>query len=137
MVSSLSLGAARALVAEAERCAAVLGVRIASAVLDRGGQLIVFSRMDGTQLASSAIAQGKAYTAVAWERPSHEMFEVSQPGESGYGLQSIDARFVFSGGGVPLRGRDGELMGAIGVSGGTADQDRECAENALAAWSSL
>lgn len=130
---TLTLQAARALTAVAEDRAESLGITVATSVVDGGGNLVAFSRMDGTQLASSGLAQHKAYTAVAWQRPSDEMFAVSQPGESGYGLQAVDPRYVFAGGGVPLT-EGGRIVGAIGVSGGAADQDRECAEAARAAW---
>ena len=131
---TVTLEAARALTAVAEDRAEMLGITVATSVVDGGGNVIAFSRMDGTQLASAAISQGKAYTALAWQRPSHEMFAVSQPGQSGYALQAIDPRFVFAGGGVPLVD-EGRVVGALGVSGGTADEDRECAEAACAAWS--
>jgi uncharacterized protein GlcG (DUF336 family) len=134
VMEELTLEVARALSAAAEDAASAHGITIVTSIVDRGGNLILFSRMDGTQLASSGISQGKAYTAVAWNRPSHEMFDVSQPGQSGYALQAIDGRYIFSGGGVPLRDVEGILVGAVGVSGGTADEDRECAEAAGRAW---
>ncbi len=125
------LDTARRLTAAAEGRARGLGITIATTVVDRGGNLVAFSRMDGTQLASSVISQGKAYSAVAFERPSQDMFAVSQPGATGYALQSIDARFVFAGGGMPILVA-GELLGGLGVSGGTAEQDQECAAAAVA-----
>ncbi|MDO8106519.1 heme-binding protein [Isoptericola sp. b441] len=129
----VTLGEARAAMKAAEDVAATMGIRIATTVADSGGNLVAFARMDGTQLASTGISQGKAYTAVAWNRRSDEMFDVSQPGQSGYALQAVDPRYVFAGGGVPVRGSNGELRGAVGVSGGTADQDRDCAEAAVEA----
>lgn len=130
---TLTLEAARALAVVAEGHAESLGIAIATSVVDAGGHLVAFGRMDAVQLASSALSQHKAYTAVAWQRPSREMFDVSQPGESGYGLQAVDPRYVFAGGGIPLT-EGGRILGAIGISGGTAEQDQECAEAAVAAW---
>jgi len=124
------LETARALTTAAEQKAAELGIHISTTVVDDGGNVVAFSRMDGTQLASSAISQGKAYSAVAFGRPSKDMDSVAQPGQSGYALQAIDSRFVFSGGGLPLF-FGGTLTGGIGVSGGSAEQDQLCAEAAL------
>ena len=129
MINKLQL--ARSLTEAAEKQAQDLDICIATTVVDEAGNLIAFSRMDGTQLASSTISQGKAYTAIAFVRPSMEMFDVSQPGQTGYALQAIDSRFVFAGGGMPVH--DGQtLIAAIGISGGTAEEDQQCAEAALA-----
>ena len=125
------LQTARLLIAAAEKHAAELGINITTAVVDDGGNLIAFARTDGSQLASTALCQGKAYSAVAWKRPSRNMYDITQPGGPGWALQQIDSRFVFSGGGMPIL-EDGVIVGAIGVSGGSADQDQECAEAALA-----
>lgn len=111
-----------------EQKAATLGIRVASCILDGGGNTILFARMDGTQLASSALACGKAYTALAWQRPSGELWAIAQPGSGGFGINTTDPRFVLSAGGLPLFDGDG-IVGAIGVSGGpSGDQDRECAD---------
>jgi len=121
---------ARHLTETAEARAHALGITVATSVVDAGGNLVAFARMTGTQLASTAISQGKAYSAVAFKRPSQDMYAVSQPGCTGYALQDIDRRFVFAGGGMPIL-VDGELIGGIGVSGGSAEQDQDCAETAL------
>ncbi|MDR3070157.1 MAG: heme-binding protein [Propionibacteriaceae bacterium] len=129
-MTQLTIAAARALTQTAEAKAAEIGITICTAFVDAGGNLVAFSKMDGTQLASSALAQAKAYSAVAFRRPSKDMFEVSQPGQSGYALQDVDPRFVFAGGGIPLFDGDA-LVGAIGISGGSADEDQACAEAAV------
>lgn len=129
---TLTLDDARALVAAAEQQAAGLGITIATTIVDQGGNLLLFCRMDGTQLASSAVSQGKAYTALAWKRPSGALWSIMQPGEQGFGLNAVDPRFVLAAGGVPLT-RSGELIGAIGVSGGTQQQDVMCCDAAVAA----
>jgi len=103
-----------------------LGIRVAVAVVDAGGNTVLFLRMDGAPLASSDIARGKAYTAVAWQRPSGALWAIAQPQEGGYGLNTIDRRFVLSAGGLPIGPTD-LPWGAIGVSGGTAEQDEMCA----------
>jgi len=124
------LQTARQLIEAAEKHAVELGINITTAVVDDGGNLIAFARMDGSQLASTALCQGKAYSAVAWKRPSKAMYDITQPGGPGWALQQIDHRFVFSGGGMPILEGD-VIVGAIGVSGGSADQDQSCAEAAL------
>ncbi len=121
-----SLAIARQMVEASERQATDIGIRIASCVVDRGGNTVLFARMDGTQLASSEIAAGKAYSALAWQRPTGDLWEIAQPGAGGFGINTIDHRFVLSAGGVPLFDGD-EVVGAIGVSGGHADEDYQCA----------
>jgi uncharacterized protein GlcG (DUF336 family) len=126
MTIDLSLETARQMVVACEQQAAEIGIQVASCVVDSGGNAILFARMDGTQLASSRIAYGKAYSALAWRRPSGDLWSIAQPGEGGFGINTIDPRFVLAAGGVPLY--DGQrIIGAIGVSGGHADQDHECA----------
>jgi uncharacterized protein GlcG (DUF336 family) len=132
-MTPLTLAEARALTAAAEAKAAEIGILIATSIVDPAGHLIAFARLDGTQLASTALSQNKAYTAIAWQRPSQEMFFVSQPGQTGYALQAVDSRFVFAGGGMPLSA-GGVIVGGVGISGGTAEQDQECAEAAVAAF---
>lgn len=130
-MGALNMRTALTLMSGAEEKASDIGITIAVAVIDEGGNLMSFQRMDNTQLASSLLAQNKAYSAVAFQRPSKDMFDVSQPGQPGYALQDVDPRYVFAGGGMPIM-IDGGIVGAVGVSGGTADQDQECAEAALA-----
>lgn len=129
---SISLADARRLADAAQAKAAQLGVLVAVTVVDVGGNPVLFERMDLSQLASATISRGKAYTAVSWQRESGDLWAIAQPGEGGFGIESIDARFVLSPGGVPIL-RDGALVGAVGVSGATGEQDRECALAALAA----
>jgi len=125
-VKQTSLSEARKMTESVERKAGELGIRVAVAVVDSGANTVLFSRMDGAQLASSQIALGKAYTALAWQRPSGDLWSIAQPQEGGYGLNTIDRRFVVSAGGLPI-GSTQLPSGAIGVSGGTAEQDEACA----------
>jgi uncharacterized protein GlcG (DUF336 family) len=128
----MKLNDARRLIAGAQARACELRIRVAAAVVDAGGNPVAFERMDGTQLASLTIAAGKAYTAVSWQRPSGELWPIAQPGAGGFGINTIDARFVLSPGGLPVRAGD-RIIGAIGVSGGTGEEDEDCARAALAA----
>jgi uncharacterized protein GlcG (DUF336 family) len=129
----MKLGDAQRLVAGAQARARELGIRVAAAVVDAGGNPVAFERMDGTQIASLTIAAGKAYTAVAWQRPSGELWPIAQPGAGGFGINTIDPRFVLSPGGLPVTD-GGVVTGAIGVSGGTGEQDEDCARAALGAF---
>lgn len=126
----MKLDEASSMIAKARQRAAEIGIRVAAAVVDAGGNPVAFERMDGTQLASLTIAAGKAYTALSWQRPSGELWPIAQPGAGGFGINTIDQRFVLSPGGLPVR-RDGAIVGAIGVSGGTGEQDEDCARAAL------
>jgi uncharacterized protein GlcG (DUF336 family) len=127
----LNLAVARELILACEAKAATLGLSVVTAVVDEGGNLIALARMDGTQIASVTIAPAKAYTALAWRRPSADVGAVASPGKGGYGINTVDARFVLAGGGVPILIKD-TIVGAIGVSGGTSAQDIACASAALA-----
>jgi glc operon protein GlcG len=90
------------------------------AVVDTNGELVYFLRMEGAQIASGAISQGKARTAARFRRPTQIFYNVF---ESGHGyISTLDPGLVASPGGFPLV-ENGKLIGAIGCSGGTGDQD--------------
>jgi uncharacterized protein GlcG (DUF336 family) len=92
--------------------------------------------MDGALLASVDIAQNKAYTAASLELTTETVWEVSQPGEPLYGLgETNDGRIVTFGGGIPLE-ENGRVVGAVGVSGGSVEEDVTVAEAAVAAFES-
>jgi len=127
-VRTLGLDGARLVLAAAVEQAERLGVPVCIAVADRSGHLLSFARMDGAPLLSSELAQNKAYSVCAFAGlPTHEWFDLikDEPALL-HGLVKTDRLIVF-GGGVPVR-FGGELAGAVGVSGGTAAQDREIAE---------
>lgn len=88
------------------------------AAVDSGANLVAFARMDGTQLASAAIAEHKARTAAAFRRPTRAFEEAAR---NGAGVLSLDG-VIASAGGVPLI-EDGKLIGALGCSGGTSTED--------------
>ena len=119
---------ARALIAGAREKAIEIGVPMCIAITDESGQLVAFERMDGGKVTSTTIAIDKAFTAAGAKRATHEYGAVSQPGAPVYGINSsIGGRLVVVGGGLPIT-VDGEVVGGIGVSSGTPDQDRACAE---------
>jgi uncharacterized protein GlcG (DUF336 family) len=117
-----------------EAKAAELGVPVIVAVLDAGTFLKALSRMDGAVLGSIDVAVGKARTAVLFGIRSEEVWEYCKPGAPAQGLQSTNGGLVTFAGGIPLRDRDGRLLGGVGVSGGAVAQDLEIAEAAAAAF---
>jgi uncharacterized protein GlcG (DUF336 family) len=125
---------ARLLVEAAESKAAEIGAPVNIAVLDAGGHLKAFSRMDGAVLGAIDIALGKAKTAALFEITSESIWDFCKPGGPAEGLQSTNGGLVTFGGGIPLKTRDGQMSGAIGISGGTVSQDFEIAKKALDAF---
>lgn len=127
-MTNIELDTAKELIDAAERRAEEMGLKMVVTVANSEGNLVAQHRMDGAWLASVNISRNKAYTAVALKQPTDALAEPSQPGESLYGLQTTDDnRIVVFGGGFPLR-RDGEIVGAIGASGGEVEQDMEVAQ---------
>jgi glc operon protein GlcG len=126
-VRTVTLEAARRAVTACIERAQQLGVEVAIAVVDQAGNLKAFARMDGAPLLSSQIAQDKAWTAAAFGLPTHRWWDlVKDEPPLLHGIVKTDRLIIF-GGGVPLRsGRD--VVGGIGVSGSSAEQDREIAE---------
>ena len=110
------------------------GALVSVAVVDAGGHLVRFARMDGAEIAGPTLATDKAFTAVAHRISTAELTKLTEPGGELYGLQSNGSgRYVVFGGGVPLWSND-RVVGAVGVSGGSVAQDVACAEAALALW---
>lgn len=107
-------------------------VRVSAAVVDGGGNLVAFGRMDGAEIAGPTLAVDKAYTAVANTVATSELAELAAPGGELFGLQANgNGRFVVFGGGIPVIA-DGTAVGAVGVSGASVADDVACAEAAVA-----
>ncbi len=122
--------AAAEAVAAAVARADTLGIKINAAVVDRGGNLLAFQRMNGAFLHSIDIAIDKAYTAASFGFPTHQwMDEIRDVPQMREGIVHRD-RLVIFGGGLPLI-KDGKVIGAIGVSGGSEEQDQLCATAGL------
>jgi uncharacterized protein GlcG (DUF336 family) len=132
--AGLTLAAARAIVAAGEAAARAMGVAMSVAVVDSGGQLVAFERMDGADLVSVTLAQDKAWTALVNRMPTGDLAPIVQPGAEFYGYHSIKGgRTIIFAGGLPLQ-RDDVLVGGVGVSGGDSAQDRAAVEAAAAAF---
>lgn len=109
------------------------GYEFSVAVVDRGGALVAAARMDGAALGSLTLAQDKAYTAILWGVPTGEFMESTQPGGVDWGYNTTGGgRVVVYAGGLPLFSGS-EMVGGVGVSGATAEQDEACAAAAVAA----
>lgn len=131
MTPNLDLNDAARLLEGARARASEIGVPMCIAVTDAAGNLVAFERMDGGKITSITIAIDKAYTAAAAKKATHEYGAASQPGAPAYGINSaIGGRLMVVGGGLPLI-VSGEVVGAVGVSSGTPDQDRDVAQAAL------
>jgi glc operon protein GlcG len=133
--ATLTLDGARLVVDGAIAAALRLGVAVAIAVADRAGEVVAFARMDRAPLLSSRIAEDKAWTVCAFNGlPTHAWWPLleNEPALL-HGITKTPRLIVF-GGGVPIV-VGGVVAGAVGVSGGTAEQDRAIAEAGAAALS--
>jgi uncharacterized protein GlcG (DUF336 family) len=130
----VTLRDAQAVVHAARAKADEIGVPMNIAVVDEGNNLAAFARMDGAWLGSIDIAQNKAYTARAFDMETRSLAPLAQPGAPLYGIEaSNDGKLIVFAGGIPLKAR-GRVVGAIGVSGGSVEQDQEVAEAGVAAF---
>lgn len=127
----IALDAAKRVAAAAEAEAAKNGWAMAIAVVDSGGHTVVFHRMDDTQLGSIRLAEGKARTALEFRRPSRFMQDAVAGGGAGLWWLNVEGVIALDGG-VPVV-VDGRIVGAIGVSGGSAAQDGQTAQAGAAA----
>ena len=127
----LSLDTLKKMAGYVEEKANEIGVPMVFSVVDKGGNLVYFQRMEGSLLISVKVSQDKAYTACALKCPTAALADVTKPGDSLWSLHnSGDGRIVCFGGGYPIE-VDGEIIGAIGISGGTAEEDMSVATYAL------
>lgn len=124
----VTLEDARRVIAAAEAKAAELGQPMNIAVVDGGGNLVAHVRMDGAWLGSIDISIKKAYTSRAFDIATKDLAEHCQSGGQFFGIHaSNDGRVMVFAGGIPLT-RDGRVVGAVGVSGGSGPQDHAVAE---------
>lgn len=132
-IKTVDLDDARRVIAAAEEKAASQGQPMNIAVVDGGGVLIAHVRQDGAWIGSVDVAINKAFSARAFDVSTETLGENAQPGGQFYGIQdSNHGRVMIFAGGVPLLSED-VVVGAVGVSGGTGEQDQAVAEAAAAA----
>lgn len=125
---------AHALLAAGEDRASTMGVAVNIAILDAGAHLKAFLRMDGAVLGSLDVAMKKARTAALFATTSEAVWEYCKPGAPAHGLELSNGGLAPFAGGLALKTRTGELLGAIGVSGAAVSQDLEIALAAAAAF---
>src|SRR5712671_4224078 len=128
---SLSLKEAQSIVELARVHAEKIGIPMNIAVVDGGGDLLAFARMDKAILGSIDIALKKAKTSVLFNSPSEALWEYCKPGGPAPATEGTNGGLIPYAGGVPIHSTDGSLIGAIGVSGGMPAQDGEVARAAL------
>jgi len=134
--SSLDLADARRIIAAGERKATEMGIPYNIAVADAGGGLVAHVRMDGAWLGSVDIAINKAWTARAFDMSTEDIAHITQSGQQGFGLNTTnDSKVVIFGGGIPIK-RDGAVIGAVGASGGSVEQDIAVARAAVSGFTS-
>lgn len=123
----MTLEKANALIEKVREKAAEMGVLAVVAVADQAGRPVAVQCMDGAYIASFDIALNKSFTSASLKMSTETLSHLSQPGQSLYGIQfTNDGKIVIFGGGEVLEA-DGKMIGAIGVSGGTAEQDTKLA----------
>lgn len=131
--TTLTLEDAKLMVSAAEAEAASLGIPYCVAVVDAGGHLVAFLRQDGALIGSVDLAIDKAATARIFDKTTSTLATLARSGEPLYGIQQTNAgKVVIFGGGVPVV-LDGAVVGAVGASAGTVEQDIAVAEAAVAA----
>jgi uncharacterized protein GlcG (DUF336 family) len=136
MPPSVTLQDARRVISAAEDKAQQIGQPMNIAVVDSGGNLVSHVRMDGAWIGSIDISINKAFTSRAFDISTKDLAEPSQPGGQFYGIHvSNGGRIRIFAGGIPLSGAGSdEVVGAIGVSGGSGEQDQTVAEAGAAAF---
>jgi uncharacterized protein GlcG (DUF336 family) len=130
---SLTLEDAKVMLSAAEAKAASLGIAYNIAIVDVSGHLVAFVRQDGALIGSIDLAIDKAVTARIFDKATSDLARLAQPGKPLFGIQESNAgKVVIFGGGIPVM-LDGSIVGAVGASAGTVEQDIAVAEAAIAA----
>ena len=131
MSHELTLEMSERILQAAKEKARELKIQEDIAVVDEGGNLKAFARMDGAWLGSIDIAIRKARTARYFDVETAKLGKMSQPGQPLYGIEFSNGGLITFGGGMPLKDRQGNIIGAIGASGSTVDNDVKVAEAAV------
>ncbi|MFF2089814.1 heme-binding protein [Paenibacillus sp. NPDC058174] len=133
----LTLEAAKHLAEVGENKARQMGLRIAISIVDDGGHLLVFHRVERARIAGIEISKNKAWTSVSMQQPTSNLAQSAQPGGPAFGINTTnEGRIVILGGGIPLKVGD-HIVGGVGVSGGTSAQDIEVATAVVQAFESM
>ena len=131
---SVTLADAKRMIEAGEKKAAEIGQPMNIAVADAGGNIVAHVRMDSAWIGSIDISQKKAYTSRAFDIATKDLAEHSQSGNQFFGIHaSNNGKIMIFAGGVPLK-KDGQVVGAVGVSGGSGEQDHTVADAAATAF---
>jgi glc operon protein GlcG len=138
-MATISQSNTRVIIDAAQAHAQTLGITVTVAIVDGGGLLKALDRMDGAPPLSAQIAEAKAQGAAVWHRDGHALAEVAKDRPAFVATVSQMTRLplVAGAGSIVIRDGAGEVLGAVGASGGTPDQDRECCEAGIAALAQL
>jgi uncharacterized protein GlcG (DUF336 family) len=125
---NITLAQAEKAIAVAKEKAIEIDAKMNIAVVDSGANLVAFGRMDGAWLGSADIAIKKAETARYFDMNSGSIGELSQPGGSLFNIEHSNNGLITFPGGIPIKNKQGEIIGAIGVSGSSVENDHTVAE---------
>ena len=129
----LTLSQAEKMIAAAKDKSAAIDTKMNIAIVDAGANLLAFARMDGAWLGSLDISVKKAKTARFFDMPTGNIGGLSQPGGSLYNIEHSNGGLITFPGGIPVKNAAGEVIGAIGVSGSSVENDHAVAEAGVAA----
>ena len=130
---NITLKQAEAVIEKAKAKSKEIDTKMNICVVDSGANQVAFARMDGAWLGSADIALKKAKTARFFDMPSGEIGKLSQPGESLFNIENSNGGLISFPGGLPIKNKDGEIIGAIGVSGSSVENDHIVAEAGIKA----
>ncbi|TXD84067.1 heme-binding protein [Subsaximicrobium wynnwilliamsii] len=125
---NITLKQAQAIIEKAKAKALEIDTKMNISVVDAGANQVAFVRMDGAWLGSADIALKKAKTARFFDMPSGEIGKLAQPGGSLYNIEHSNGGLISFPGGIPLKNKDGDIIGAIGVSGSSVENDHTVAK---------
>lgn len=136
-MSQITLALSKKLIEAAEQEATKINVPMVISIVDSGGNLVACHRMDEALLVSVDIAQNKAWTSIAMKMPTENLAQATGSGKELFGINTTNnGRVVIFGGGIPLL-EDNQIIGAIGVSGGSVKEDIQVAKAAVDLLSNL
>lgn len=124
---NITLAQAETIVAAAKEKAMAISTKMNICVVDTGANMVAFARMDGAWLGSVDIAHKKAKTAAFFDMDTAKLTPMTQPNEPLFNIEHSNGGLITFPGGVVIRDADGEMVGAIGVSGSTVDDDHAVA----------
>lgn len=125
---NITLGQAEKAIATAKQKSAAIDTKMNIAIVDAGANLVAFGRMDGAWLGSLDISIKKAKTARYFDMNTGIIGELSQPGQPLFNIENSNNGLITFPGGVPIKNTSGEVIGAIGVSGSSVENDHIVAE---------